>query len=46
MANSLETMKTLRENELPVLLKEFNIQIDKQKRVLLETSKRTLQGAI
>ena len=46
VAASLETMKTLRENELPVLLKEFNIQIDKQKRVLLETSKRTLQGAL
>ncbi|WP_198305407.1 type II toxin-antitoxin system HipA family toxin [Arcobacter vandammei] len=46
VAASLQTLKTLRENELPVLLKEFNIQIDKQKRVLLETSKRTLQGAL
>ncbi len=46
VAASLQTLKALRENELPVLLKEFNIQIDKQKRVLLETSKRTLQGAL
>lgn len=46
VAASLETMKTLRENELPILLKEFDVEKNKQKRVIDETSKRNLQGAL
>jgi len=46
IATSLETMKQLREKELPMLLKEFNVEKEKQKRIILEVSKRTLQGEL
>jgi len=46
IATSLETMKQLRAKELPILLKEFNVEKEKQKRIILEVSKRTLQGEL
>jgi len=46
VATSLERMKELRENALPLLLKEYGVKELKQKQILLETGKRTLQGAL
>lgn len=46
IANSLETMKQLRDKELPILLKEYGVSTLKQKQILLETQTRTLQGAL
>lgn len=46
VASSIETMKFLRDDELPILLKEYGVSPHKQKQVLLEVSKRTLQGAL
>ncbi|MGM0518946.1 MAG: type II toxin-antitoxin system HipA family toxin [Campylobacterota bacterium] len=46
VANGLETMKNLRDNELPKLLKQFNIPNTKQNRLLNEVNSRDLQGAI
>ena len=46
VAISLETMKQLRDNELPKLLKEYDVKPSKQKQILEYTQKRTLQGAL
>ena len=46
VATSLETMKQLRDNELPKLLKEYDVKPSKQKQILEYTQKRTLQGAL
>jgi serine/threonine-protein kinase HipA len=46
VAASLETMKNLRDNELPKLLKEYEVTPSKQKQILEHTSKRTLQGVL
>lgn len=43
---SLETMKKLRKNELPLLLQDYGVSQAKQKQILFEVSKRTLQGAL
>ena len=42
----IENIKTLRQNEFPKLLKEYNIKEEKIKQVLSEVNKRTFQGAI
>jgi len=46
VATSIETMKKLRDDKLPRLLQEYQIQEHKQKHILQEVSKRTLQGAL
>ncbi|MFA9240503.1 MAG: type II toxin-antitoxin system HipA family toxin [Candidatus Paceibacteria bacterium] len=46
VAISLETMKQLRDNKLPKLLKEYDVKPSKQKQILEYTQKRTLQGAL
>ena len=46
VASSLETMKYLRDNELPSLLKEYDVKPSKQKQILEHTKNRTLQGAL
>jgi serine/threonine-protein kinase HipA len=46
VASCLEAMKSLRADLLPKLLKEYDVEEEKQKRVLKEVSKRTLQGAL
>ena len=46
VANSLEKMKYLRDNDLPQLLKEYDVKPSKQKQILEHTKNRTLQGAL
>jgi serine/threonine-protein kinase HipA len=46
VANSLELIKKLRDEELPHLLKEFKVSRTKQKVLLEEVNKRDLQGAL
>ncbi len=46
VATSLEKMKQLRDNELPKLLKDYEVKPSKQKQILEHVSKRTLQGAL
>ena len=46
VASSLETMKYLRDNDLPQLLKEYDVKPSKQKQILEHTKNRTLQGAL
>lgn len=46
VASSLETMQNLRDNELPQLLKEYDVKLSKQKQILEHTAERTLQGAL
>jgi len=46
VADSLETMKNLRDNKLPQLLNEYKVSPSKQKQIIEHTSKRTLQGAL
>lgn len=46
VANALETMKNLRDNELPKLFKKYTISNTKQNRLLSEVNKRDLQGAL
>jgi serine/threonine-protein kinase HipA len=36
----------LRDNELPKLLKEYDVKPSKEKQILEYTQKRTLQGAL
>ena len=46
VANSLEKMKYLRDNELPRLLKQYDVKLSKQKQILEHTKNRTLQGEL
>ena len=46
VASSLETMKYLRDNDLPQLLKEYDVKPSKQKQILEHTKNRTLEGAL
>ncbi len=46
IANTLDTMKNLRENELPALLKNYGVSTIKQKQLLKEVFKRDLQGVL
>jgi serine/threonine-protein kinase HipA len=46
VVNTLEIMKKLQHNDLPQLLKEYQVENIKQKHILSEISKRTLQGAL
>ncbi len=46
VASSLKTMKELQETTLKSLLDEYEVSEIKQKQILLEVSKRTLQGAL
>ncbi len=46
IAKALENMLYLRNDLLPSLLKEYGVSKEKQKQILFETSKRTLQGAL
>ncbi|OCL85981.1 hypothetical protein AAX26_01630 [Aliarcobacter thereius] len=46
VASSLEKMKNLRDNELPQLLKDYEVASSKQKQILENTNKRTLQGVL
>ncbi len=46
VASALEIMYQLRDDELPTLLKEYGVSELRQKQILLEVSKRTLQGAL
>lgn len=46
VAIALETMKNLRDVELPSLLKEYKVSLPKQKQLLSEVTKRDLQGAL
>lgn len=46
VADSLQNLQNLRDNELPQLLKEYGVVLSKQKQILEHTSKRTLQGAL
>lgn len=46
VASALEIMQQLRDDELPALLKEYGVSELKRKQILLEVSKRTLQGAL
>lgn len=46
IASALETMQQLRDDELPTLLKEHGVSLLKQHQILIEVSKRTLQGAL
>ncbi len=46
VAASLEKMKNLRDNELPKLLKDYEVKPSKQKQILEHVRKRTLQGAL
>ncbi|OCL90486.1 type II toxin-antitoxin system HipA family toxin [Aliarcobacter thereius] len=46
VASSLEKMKNLRDNELPQLLKDYEVASLKQKQILENTNKRTLQGVL
>lgn len=46
VARALETMKRLRDNELPVFLKDYDVTKSKQRQILEQTQKRTLQGVL
>ncbi|MBU1216080.1 HipA domain-containing protein [bacterium] len=46
IAASLESMKNLRDEELPKLLKEHSVSAIKQKQLLSEVNQRDLQGAL
>ena len=46
VADSLEKMKTLRDKDLPQLLKSYGVVPSKQKQIIEHTSTRTLQGAL
>lgn len=46
IANSLESMKKLRDADLPRLLKKYDISKSKQIQLLNEVSKRDLKGAL
>ncbi len=46
VADALELMKELRDNELPTLLQEYQVSKLKQKQLLSEVNKRDLQGAL
>ena len=46
LSTSLEKMKQLRDNELPKLLKDYEVKPSKQKQIIEHVSKRTLQGAL
>lgn len=46
VASSLENMQQLRSNELPMLLKEYDVQEFKQKQIIFQSKQRTLQGAL
>jgi len=46
VATSLQTMKNMRENKLPQLLKSYGVVPSKQKQIIEHTSTRTLQGIL
>lgn len=46
VATSLQNLKNLRENELPQLLKSYEVTLSKQKQILEHVRKRTLQGVL
>jgi len=46
VASTLDIMKQLRNYELPKLLKEYKVDELKQKQILFEVAKRTLQGEL
>jgi len=46
VSTSIETMKNLRESELPKFLKEYKVSNIKQNQILKEVNKRDLQGAL
>jgi serine/threonine-protein kinase HipA len=46
LANSIETMKHLRNEELPTLLAKYNVSKSKQSQLLSEVKQRTFQGEL
>ena len=46
VATLIENMKTLRQEELPKLLKKYDVKKEKIRQVLAEVNKRTFQGVI
>jgi hypothetical protein len=46
VVNAIEKMKKLREDKLPQLLKEYDVDNKKTKQIIEETSKRDFKGAI
>ena len=46
VSNSISTMKTLRENQLPTLMKKYNVNKKKQIQILQADNKRDFQGEL